>query len=182
MIAFINEDCFSEIMDILSEQKIVEDKDKMQDINIFTLYNLSSAINRGIRLSSLIPPVAVDSVLTNIDFGDEKTFDIMYAQYILDHAFVDMFSIINNLYNGGSSLIIVGNTEYKTMVTESLIKFYQQRYGLSPIRVINEVDDWYSYDDESDFNLTGIFNLDVDKEKYVLQTTDFSKLNIEEGE
>lgn len=182
MIAFINESCFDDIMKILSEQKIVEVKGQLQDINIFTLYNLSSAINRGIRLSSLIPPVAVDNVMTNIDFGDEKTFDMMYAQYLMNHAFVDMFSIVNNLYNGGSSLIIVGNTEYKIMITESLIKFLQQRYGLSPIRVINEVEDWYSYNDESDFNLTGIFNLDVDKEKFVMETTDFSKLNIEEGE
>lgn len=180
MIAFVNEKCFWEVLKEASTTGVVFESNMMteQDVDTYTLYNLSSVINRGARLSALVPP----TTLTGgdiIDFDNEKTFDMMYARYLIenDGAFVQMFSIINNLYLGGSSIVLVGESEYKDTLTESLIKFIQQRYGIAPIRVINEFEDWFSYDDDSNFNLIGVYNLDIDKERYALLTTDFDALN-----
>lgn len=181
MIAFINENCFAEVMNELSSSVILENiVNEEQDVNTFTLYNFSSAINRGVRLSTLIPPTMLSG--EQIDVGNERTFDMMYAKYIMEDnaAFADMFSIINNLYSGGSSIILVGNSIYKDLLSESFIKFLQQRYGLNPIRIINEIEDWFSYDDEGNFNLVGVYNLDLDKERYTMLTTDFSKLDVSE--
>lgn len=181
MIAFVNENCFNEVMTELDSKTVLERViGGEQDINTFTLYNMSSAINRGVRLSTLIPPVNIGG--DQIDMDNERTFDMMYARYIMemDAAFADMFSIINNTYNGGSSVIVVGNSEYKDLLTESFIKFLQQRYGLNPIRIINEIEDWFSYDDEGNFNLVGVYNLDLDKERYTMLTTDFSQLDLSE--
>lgn len=178
MIAFINEDCFWEVLkEITTVSKVFESNAMTeQDVDTYTIYNLSSVINRGVRLSALIPPTTLG--VDCIDLDNEKTFDMMYARYLVenDGAFVQMFSIINNLYLGGSSIIVVGDSEYKNIITESLIKFIQQRYGISPIRVINEVEDWFSYNDDSNFNLVGVYNLDIDKERFTLLTTDFNAL------
>lgn len=178
MIAFVRENCFREVIEDLYMSGTVLETDSVleQDTDTYTLYNMSSAINRGVMLSNLTPPPMVGA--NTLDYDDEKSFDIMYANYLLgnDAAFVQMFSIINNLYLGGSSIILVGDGKYKDVLTDSLIKFIQQRYGLSPIRIINEIEDWYSYEEDYKFNLIGVYNLDVDKERFTMLTTDFNKL------
>lgn len=179
MIAFVKENCFREVLEEVSILGKVLEIDSVleQDTDTYTLYNMSSVINRGVMLSSLTPPPMIG--VDNFDYDNEKSFDIMYANYILgnDAAFVQMFSIINNLYLGGSSIVLIGDNKYKNILSESFIKFIQQRYGLAPIRVINEIEDWYSYEEESKFNLIGVYNLDADKERFTMLTTDFDKLS-----
>lgn len=156
------------------------DSATVQDSGTYTLYNLSSSISRGVRLGALIPPTTMSGTLEQIDLDNEKTFDMMYARYLVenDGAFSQMFSVISNVYLGGSSVILVGDSTYKNIITESLIKFFQQRYGISPIKIINEVEDWFSYTEESaNFNLLGVYNLDIDKERYAYMTTDFNVLD-----
>lgn len=185
MLAFVKDNCYNAVMTFLEGQKVMDRcVSSEQDDGTYTLFNMSSAVNAGFRLSGLVPPVHVEGSL--LSFDDEKSFDVIYAQYLVndDAGFVDMFRVVNNLYLGGSSIILVGDGGYKETLTESFIKFLQQRYGLSFIRIINEPEDWFSYDEVEDFSkLVGIYNLDIDKERYTRLTTDFKELqSIIEGD
>lgn len=180
MIAFVNEDCFDEIM----KEELVSSKINMvynteeQDTDSYTIFNLSSALNFGDRLTALVPINQIGSVGAGVDYDDEKTFDMAYASYLLNdrQAFTQVFKIIFNMYNGGSSVVLIGEGRYKDIITESLIKFIQQRYGFSPIWVVNSIDDWRSYDDDGNFNLVGVYNLDIDKERFIKTTVNIDEL------
>ena len=117
---------------------------------------------------NLIPPVKVS------DYRDEKEFDIMYANYIInnDNAFIDLMKIIYDEYDSGNIdpiCILVERDEIRDCLTESLIKFIQQRYGINSY-LINTVED-REYREPSSFDITGLYNLDQDKERFVLLTT-----------
>lgn len=132
----------------------------------FKVYNMSSLLELGIRLNNLIPPVYnPDGSL--MDFNDERMFDQWYANYLTTNnaAFIEMMNIIYDLYNGINVLILIGHDDYKDIITESFAKFIQQRYGYNS-NMLNDYNDWY-YMRESSFTIQGIYNLDIDKERFV---------------
>lgn len=129
------------------------------------LFNLSSISELGEKIFSLLPPFKVD------DYNNEKDFDIMYATYILENnaPFIDMMKVIYSQYESGEDVInyiLIEDDEFRNSITESLIKFIQQRYGYN-CSIIHDHDDIY-YIEESTFDINGLFNLDQDKERYVL--------------
>jgi len=121
------------------------------------IYNVSSLLEGYVKLNIL--PYSVR-------YSDEKEFDLEYALYILenDNVFFDMMKIIYNLYIGNDVYLLVTIDQFSEIVTESLLKFIQQRYGYIGNRV-NEPEDFETLVD-GEFTLFGVFNLDHDKERF----------------
>jgi len=121
------------------------------------VYNISSLLEGYTKLNIL--PYTVK-------YSDEKEFDLDYALYILnnDNVFFDMMKIIYNLYIGNDVYLLVTIDQFSEIVTESLLKFIQQRYGYIGNRV-NEPEDLMALV-PGDFTLFGVFNLDQDKERF----------------
>ena len=130
-----------------------------------SIFNLSSTLEEGERLFKLIPPFSAD------DYKDEKEFDINYANYVLsnDAAFIDLMKIIYLQYENNNDKLIyvlVNFDEIRDIITESLIKLIQQRYGINAC-IVKEYEDFDTLED-SEFDINGLYNLDQDKERYVL--------------
>ena len=121
------------------------------------IYNISSLLEGYIKLNILPYPVR---------YSDEKEFDLAYALYILEHdnVFFDMMKIIYNLYIGNDVYLLITIDQFSEIVTESLLKFIQQRYGYIGNR-INDPEDLETLV-PGDFTLFGVFNLDQDKERF----------------
>ncbi len=121
------------------------------------VYNLSSLLE-GYPKLNILP--------YSVRYSDEKEFDLDYALYILNHdnVFFDMMRIIYNLYIGNDVYLLVTIDQFSEIVTESLLKFIQQRYGYIGNRV-NEPEDLMTLV-PGDFTLFGVFNLDQDKERF----------------
>lgn len=124
--------------------------------------NLSSLME-GMEQLHLLPPT--DGTLP---FKDEKEFDIAYANYIMtnEYAFIELMKIMISLYEGKDVYIVVSRSPYLDMVTESLTKFIQVRYRYIA-QEINSEEDLEYLDYESSFNdIHGLYNLDLDKERF----------------
>lgn len=136
------------------------------------VFNLSSLSNMGIRLEYLMPPY---DILTSI--RADREFDISYAQYIMtnDAVFVDMFRLIYTNYLGFNVFVLVGGDEPRQLITESLMKFINQRYTFVPkyFAVIDDIPDYY---EEDDIYVDGIYNMDNDKERYTYLITSAEEL------
>lgn len=152
-----------------------------KDIEIDSLYNFSSLSERGERLFTLLPPFRSEQ------FRNERDFDMLYAAYILenDYVFKDFFKIVYSQYENGvgsNTVVLVGRDEIRDIMTESVIKLIQQRYGINSY-LINEAEDWedIDYDDDAtNFDVPGVLTFDQDKERFVDLTVDISKV-IEEN-
>ena len=122
------------------------------------IINMSSATIGFTLFDRLMPLVTIDP--------ESKDFDLMYMNYLLsdDIAFSQLMMIIYNLYIGVDVLIMIGETDIKYMVAESLLKFIQQRYGYNGY-IINEASD-VEFLNEGSFTIQGLYNLDIDKERY----------------
>jgi hypothetical protein len=129
-------------------------------INGLVMFNLSS-LREGYERLNLLPPTTQD-----YNYYDEKNFDLQYANHILtnESLFLELMKIIYALYEGKDVYILVTRDEFFDMVTESLIKFIQQRYGYIS-SVLNEPSDIDYVDREASFSIQGVFNLDQDKER-----------------
>lgn len=140
---------------IIGESKII---DIVEPLNVRIL-NLSS-LKEGYEKLNLLP-------LQNIVYEDEKQFDYDYGNFIMqnDHVFVELFKVIKELYEGKHVFIMVNKTDELETITESLTKFIQQRYGYNAIYV-NDTEDLENINDTTDFSLLGLYNLDIDKERY----------------
>ena len=154
MIVFGNTKCLK-----YAEFALNNDKEQL------SIFNLSSTLEVGERLFKLIPPFNVEQ------YNDEKEFDINYANYILtnDEAFIDLMKIIYLQYENNNDMliyIVVDFDDIRDVITESLIKFIQQRYGINS-SIIKEYEDFDTVED-SEFDINGLYNLDQDKERYVL--------------
>ncbi len=122
--------------------------------------NLSSLF-QGFERVSLAP--SVQPML-----NDEKNFDLAYANYIFsnDDKFMEFMKIMMNLYmNIDVYLLVSRGEDTYDIVTESLCKLIQQRYGYN-YQMINTVDDINEYD-QSGFSTSGIQIMDQDKERFV---------------
>jgi hypothetical protein len=134
------------------------------DIDNLFIYNLSSMIE-GYQKIGILPSV------NNINYIDELNFDISYSNYIMtnDSVFYEFFSkIIYPLYNGYSVYLITARNDFFDRVTESLLKFIQQRYGYISA-IMNDPTDIDYINQDVGFGSTGIYgvyNLDLDKERY----------------
>ena len=119
--------------------------------NDYIIYNLSS-YNESYSRIYLMPQGDLASY-----YNDEKTFDLCYAQSILndDFCFSELMKIIIPIYEGKNICLLI---------SESLMKFITGRYGIIPYIVAEESD----LDNiiESDFSINGLYNLDMDKERF----------------
>lgn len=137
---------------------------EMKGIRQVVKYNLSSYYNDAPTLESLIPTPA--NIPEDVIRGDrsDPSFDIAYHNYIINNpqAFVEFMSIITPAFMSPETLvhIMIKNSEYRDVITESLVKLIQQRYGYN-VCIINEVDD-FIYAEESDFSISGLFAYDAD--------------------
>ncbi len=144
---------------IISNSKTILDiyansKSPQNDIII----NMSSATMGFTILDSLMPLVCIDP--------ESKDFDIMYMQYLLsdEAAFKQLMLIIYNLYLGKNVFIMIGETDVKYMIAESLIKLILERYGYVGY-IVNEASD-VEFLNEGSFTIQGLYNLDIDKERF----------------
>lgn len=138
------------------------------------VYNFSSTSNMGVRLN-IIPPYTMDVF-------DERMFDVSYANYLLNdnNAFINYMQMIYNNYLGYNIFIIVGIDSFggRERITESLMKFIQQRYDIIP-RYVQSLADIPDYYEEDIIHLNGLFNLDMDKERYIYLTVSMEQLEEE---
>lgn len=198
-------DTMNVIEDHTAVHKILtDDPGAIRDLtNCAIVFNLGSAINTGYMLSELIANRDATKIpVFNYDINQTppwnqytipmpemteesitRGFDLAYAKSIETHreSFVQLFSIMYALYNGADCYVLVGSdSAYKQTITESLMKYIQQRYEISPIGYIACLEDFNSYDRQANFSLTGVYNIDSDIERYVMAAVDFSKLNTDE--
>lgn len=136
-------------------------------VDDLVIYNLSGFVI-GYEKLLLFP---CDIITNQPMFWDEKSSDIAYGEMLLKDniLFVQMMKIIFNLYNGMNVFLIVNRSEVLDTLTESLLKFIQQRYGYN-YQLLESVDDINIYDDSS-FSIQGLYNLDTtDKDRYLSLT------------
>lgn len=133
-------------------------------ISTGNIYNMTSLREGYEKLPTLIPP-------NDLGRFTGKEFDIAYANYIMsnDLAFSDFFKIIFSLYIGTDVYLIVSENDWSENLIESLLKFIQQRYGYTGIK-INYIDDYIQATNskfQPEFNpYYGLQNLDIDKERF----------------
>lgn len=127
-------------------------------------YNLSSYYNDAPTLDALIP--TPNNIPSNVIIGDatDPIFDIEYHNYIINSqpAFMEFMSIIVPAYTSPDTMvqIMIRSSNIRDVITESLLKLIQQRYGYNAC-IVNEVED-FLYTTESDFSIPGLFTLDQD--------------------
>ena len=126
--------------------------------NKYIVYNLSAYIE-GIERIYLLPPDDISHY-----YADEKTFDLLYADFIFknDFSFMELMKIIIPIYEGKDVVLLI--SESLENITESLLKFINGRYGIIPSIVTDEED--LDMITESNFTLNGLYNLDQDKNRF----------------
>lgn len=138
-----------------------------------TVFNISSLYGLGVKVD-LTPPYTA-----NID---DRTFDAIYAQHILgnDGYFKNFFQMIYANYLGFNVFILVGTDSFdgRQKMTESLMKLIQQRYCMIP-RYIQTFEDIPNYYEEDKIFVDGMFNMDMDKERYIYLTANVEALRAE---
>lgn len=130
-----------------------------ESIDKFVILNLSS-LAEGFERVHLVPSISAK-------YNDDKQFDIDYANYIFsnDMTFMEFMKIAYPLYDGKDVFLLVSrNEDTHDIITESLCKLIQQRYGYN-YQLLNTKED-IDYYDESDFNIYGIQTFDMDKERF----------------
>jgi len=101
--------------------------------------------------------------------ADDLVFDSKLAEFILNDnsTFLDFMSIIFPLYNGENVYMILNrDSEYFMNIAESIVKLIQQRYGYNHA-VINEFNDYNYVESDTGFSLQGLYNFDIDRERYI---------------
>lgn len=122
------------------------------------IFNLSS-LREGYDRISLLPQSSLKY--------DIKEFDLEYYNYIMnnDNVFFELMKVITPLYNGQNVFLLIGEGEVYDFVAESLQKMIQQRYGINSY-FINDKEDYEDIKDKTNFSIQGLYNFDIDKEKY----------------
>ena len=145
------------------------------NIDKFVVLNVSS-LAEGFERVHLVPSIPTM-------YNNDKEFDLAYANYIFsnDYVFMEFMKIIYPLYLGMDVfLIVTRNEDTHDIVTESLCKLIQQRYGYN-YQLLNIKED-IDYYDESNFSLTGIQTLDMDKERMTYIAVNQNPAILEMGE
>lgn len=142
----------------------------------FKIYNLSGLVE-GYQSLRLIPQdVQLSSIMM-----DDNSFVEQYMSYIFnnDTVFIEFMKVIMDLYLGDNVFIlntfgnnVLGENVFER-IAESLIKIIDLRYGYKSY-IINEPEDLledYDYlDSSTEFQIYGLANLDIDKERLVYLT------------
>lgn len=170
MIIFVEDTNIQELTALFNNETNSFDLNNKPNI----VYNLSSTSMMGIKVGAIVPPY------TSVDVYDDKTFDIQYANYLLNdnNAFITYMQMIYNHYLGYNIFIIVGTAGYRERITASFMKFIQQRYAIIP-RYIQSFEDIPDYYEEDMIYVDGIFNMDNDKERYIYLTSSLEQLKEE---
>lgn len=132
-------------------------------------YNLSSYYSDVQTLNALIPSTTyVPQEALNGDVSSFPAFDVAYNDYIFRYndPFIQFMNIIIPVYTSPDTLvqILIGKSEFRDAITETLSKLIQQRYGYN-VYMINEIED-FIYTDESTFSIPGLFILDQDLQRW----------------
>ena len=140
---------------------IVTGVELLNNLQGFTVYNVSS-MYEGIPRLNILPTAMINC-------GDEKMFDMSYANYILenDAIFSEMMKIMYSLYMNENVALLVTRNPVLDVITESLLKLIQQRYGYSAY-LINCIEDLEYVNIDFSFSLAGLYNFDIDKERFVV--------------
>lgn len=133
-------------------------------------YNLSSYYNDIPLLNMLLPsPEFIPETVLNGDCTTPE-FDISYHGYIINNneAFKQFMNIIVPVFTTPDILIhvLINESPFRDVITESLIKLIQQRYGYNAY-IINDIDD-FMYAEESTFSIPGLFTIDQDISRWQL--------------
>lgn len=146
-------------MIILTDAKNIRSiESKVEDIKVFNFCSLLEGYDR----CDILPMGDVKYV------EDSTAYDISYANFLMmnDRAFMEFFKVIELVYEGNNVCMLVEFSEDFDFITEAFTKFIQQRYGLK-VFYVKETDDLELLVEEgNDFNITGVYNLDIDKERY----------------
>ena len=129
----------------------------------YVVYNISSLVE-GYQRINIMPPLEIFQMCGN----DEKLFDIKYAEYILSvpQVFNELMKIMYSLYYGNDVyLLVTRDGGYYDILTESILKFIQQRYGYDAY-ILNDLED-IQYVEKGEFNIYGLYNFDIDNKRYV---------------
>ena len=131
-------------------------------------YNLSSYYSDVPTMNALIPNI--QHMSEELLQGDcvIPQFDIEFGNYIIntDEAFLQFMNIVIPAYMNPDMLvqILIGHSDFRDAITESLIKLIQQRYGYNSY-IVNDIEDFLCAD-ESDFSIPGLFAIDEDINKW----------------
>lgn len=129
------------------------------------VFNLNSMREGYPRFKFLIPPNSIGNFT-------QREFDITYFNYIFQNqsVFAEFFSIIFELYSNNDVFIIVDESmDWAENIAESLFKVIQQRYGYNAVKINSEEDYFWiknSFDSPQFNSSWGIYNLDIDRERY----------------
>lgn len=101
------------------------------------------------------------------DYYNDRDFDIAYANYLMgnDNVFINFFNLIIELHMGNNIFLISNNETGYVNLSESLMKFIQQRYGFNG-GFAAEPEDLF-YIKESSFTVEGLANFDNDRSRYL---------------
>lgn len=130
-------------------------------------FNLNSLYAYIPSLDLLNPSIAnLPEDMTNTT----PEFDIMYHKYIFenDAVFNQFMSIVVPANVNPECLVqvLVKFSEYRDIITESLIKLIQQRYGYNSY-IISDAED-FLYVEESDFSIPGLFLFEQDRTRWFM--------------
>ena len=130
-------------------------------------FNLSTYYVDVPTLFNLVPTFTNKQDKSLNDY-DNPSFDIAYHRYLLDNnvTFNEFMSIVIPANMNPDCLIqvLIKQSEFRDVVTESLLKLIQQRYGYN-CYIVNEVED-FIYTDESDFSIPGLFAFEQDRARW----------------
>lgn len=123
------------------------------------VFNLSSLIE-GYPVLDILPPFEIVS--------NQREFDIIYANFLMGPKFIETMKLIMCLYYGQNVHVLVSKGDHFEAITESVSKLIQQRYGYISNFIQDPSD--FDYAVEGEFSLNGLYNLDMDKEKFSYMT------------
>lgn len=132
-------------------------------------YNMSTMYEGIETVFNLVPTY---SVLQNPSLHDYNgmAFDAFYCKHVIEDnaAFNDLMKIMipANLNPDCLIHILIKQSEFRDVVTETLIKLIQQRYGYN-CYIVNEIED-FIYAEESDFSIPGLFAFEQDRGRWLM--------------
>lgn len=131
---------------------------------LYTLDNRSVVLNLNANVQcytrlNLMPPLGMNT--------SSMEFDTQYINLLLSdpNYFMQFMYIMNYLKNGCDVVLLIYNEDTVfNAITETLVKFIQQRYGYN-YQFLNDVEDFNQWD-QSSFTAPGIIQFDQDYLRY----------------
>lgn len=140
----------------------------------FYEYSLSSITARAYPIMELLPnpelmSIPYEGVITAFE---DPEFDAAYATYVLQNRdqFLTLMRLVLPLYDDPNACVIVyiADSPVRNVISESLIKLIEQRYGYATY-IIYEPHDLECLKDDMSFSPRGILNIQEDAHKATLE-------------